>query len=407
MRHLHPGLLGLCLFATILPASVQAQTTTETGESAERPRFNFGPLGVTPKLAIRDIGVDTNVFRTAVEPAHDLTATFGPGVDTTMRIGRARLKVDSQLEWLYFRTFDQQRSFNFSEVGRVDFDLVRVTPFARGEYTQTRQRPTPEIDLRVQQLRTAAGGGIGIRFSPTFTIEPEAVVSTLTLDDSAPAVAFLADALNRRTQTIKVDGEWKMTPLTTFVLRTQMIRDEFERNPLRDSQSFSILPGLELKPLALISGHAFVGVKRFVPETPELPDFTGVVADVAVGWIVRDLTRFNVRVSRNVEYSFEAFEPYFLLTELSVEVRQALGYQWDVLGRAGLSQLAYQRVSLGESTAESDRIDWVDLFGGGVGRRLGDNLRIGIDVDRVSRRSPLAFREYQGFRIGGSFTYGY
>ena len=32
---------------------------------------------------------------------------------------------------------------------------------------------------------------------------------------------------------------------------------------------------------------------------------------------------------------------------------------------------------------------------------------IGFDVDRVARRSTLAFREYRGFRIGGSFTYGY
>jgi hypothetical protein len=78
-----------------------------------------------------------------------------------------------------------------------------------------------------------------------------------------------------------------------------------------------------------------------------------------------------------------------------------------VVGRVATSKLAYQRIGLAEATAESDHTDWVDLFGGGVGRRFGDNVRIGVDVDRVGRRSPLAFRVYQGFRIGGSFTYGY
>jgi hypothetical protein len=407
MRHLHPGLLGVCLFAVMLPASAQAQSSIATDEPAERPRFNFGPLGLTPKLAIRDIGVDTNVFRTAVEPAHDFTATLGPGVDATLRLGRARLRLDSQLEWIYFRTFDQQRSFNFSELGRIDVDMVHVAPFVRGEYTQTRQQPTPEIDVRVQQLRTLGGGGVAIRISPTFSIEPEMTVSTLDLEDEGLLFSTLADALNRRTQTMSVAGSWRVTPLTTFVVRGEALRDTFDRNPLRDSQSFSVLPGLELKPLALISGHAFVGVTRFVPDAAELPDYTGMVADVAVSWIIRDLTRFNVRVNRNVEYSFEATEPYFLLTELSVDVMQALGYQWDVVGRAGTSRLAYQRISVAGSTVESDRTDWLDLYGGGIGRRLGDNVRIGFDVDRVGRRSPLAFREYQGFRIGGSFTYGY
>ena len=107
------------------------------------------------------------------------------------------------------------------------------------------------------------------------------------------------------------------------------------------------------------------------------------------------------------EYSFEATEPYFLLTEFGMDVRQMLGYQWDVVGRAGTSRLAYQRMAVDGATAESGRTDWVDFYGGGVGRRLGENVRIGFDVDRVARRSTLAFREYQGFRIGGSFTYGY
>jgi hypothetical protein len=391
----------------MLPASAHAQASSTVDEPAEQPRFNFGPLGLTPKLAIRDIGVDTNVFRTAVEPANDFTATIGPGVDATMRLGRARFRLDSQVEWIYFRTFDQQRSFNFSEVGRIDLEMVHVTPFVRGEYTQTRQQPTPEIDVRVQQLRTMAGGGMRIRVSPTFTLEPEATVSTLDLEDQGLVFATLADALNRRTRTVSLAGMWRMTPLTTFVVRGQALRDEFDRNPLRDSESFSIMPGLELKPMALISGHAFVGVKRFVTDAETLPDYTGVVADVAVGWIVRDTTRFNLGVSRNVEYSFEATEPYFLLTEFNIDVRQALGYQWDIVGRAGTSRLAYQRVAVDGATAASDRSDWVDLYGGGVGRRIGDDVRIGFDVDRVARRSTLAFREYQGFRIGGSFTYGY
>jgi hypothetical protein len=386
-----------------MPAA--AQTAGE--EPVEQPRFFLGPIGLTPTLAIRDIGVDTNVFRTAGAPERDFTATVGPGVNTVVRIGRAHVRLDSRLDWIYFQKFDHQRSFNVSERGRLDVDLVRLTPFVRGHYTRTRQRPNPELDVRVQQKLTGAGGGVAIRVGPSFLIEAAADAARVQIEDDEPEIAQFAAALNRRSHRATVAGRWRWTPLTTFVVKGDAGRDEFELSPLRDNRTFSVMPGVELRPLALISGHAFAGVKRFAADDAALPDYTGVVADVAVGWIVSDLMQFKVGVRRDVEYSFEALEPYFLLTDLSVEVRQALGYQWDVVGRAGLAQLAYRRLDSAGAAAAEGRRDWADLFGAGVGRRLGDRLRVGIDLDRVARRSPLPDREYQGFRIGGSFTYGY
>ena len=46
-------------------------------------------------------------------------------------------------------------------------------------------------------------------------------------------------------------------------------------------------------------------------------------------------------------------------------------------------------------------------YGVGVGRRVGDYIRAGFDVDYNERRSEVAFRGYEGFKFGGSFTYGY
>ena len=279
------ALLGACLLSAAVPASVQAQVRPETDDPEVRPRIYLGPLGVTPKISIQDIGVDTNVFRTANGAESDFTTTIGPGVDTWLRLGRARLRTSTQLDWIYFQRFDQQRSFNLSEDARLDLDLVRVTPFVRGNYTRTRQQPNPEIDIRVPQRRTLAGGGIGIRFGPNFVVEAEGLASQLALDDETPEEAFLADALNRKTRTGRVSGRWRLTPLTTFVVKGEVMRDEFERNSLRDSRSFTLLPGIELRPLALISGHAHVGLKRFATDAASLPDFTGVVADVEVSWM--------------------------------------------------------------------------------------------------------------------------
>jgi hypothetical protein len=407
MHRLIPALPGACLLLALFPSSAVAQVQSGADEPEERPRLTFGPLGVTPKLALRDIGVDTNVFRTATDARRDFTATIGPGADTWLRLGRTRLRTSTQLDWIYFQRFGEQRSFNFSEDVRVDVDLVRVAPFLRTSFARTRQRTNPELDLRIRQRRTLVGGGANIRVGPNLVVETEVLASQLSLDDETPEEAVLAAALNRRTHAGSVSGRWRLTPLTTFVLRGEVARDEFEHTPLRDSRSFMLLPGLELRPLALISGHAFVGVKRFATDDEMLPDFTGLIAEVAVGWTISDLARFSVQVRRDVEYSFQETDPYFLLTDVGVDARHALGYDWDVVGRAGLSNLAYRSVAAGLPIAGGDRIDWAHLVGGGVGRRFGDDIRVGVDVDRVSRRSSRIDREFQGFRIGGTFTYGY
>jgi hypothetical protein len=46
------------------------------------------------------------------------------------------------------------------------------------------------------------------------------------------------------------------------------------------------------------------------------------------------------------------------------------------------------------------------LYGVGLGRRLRDDLRIGLDVNQVRKISTIPEREYDGYRVGVSITYG-
>ena len=50
--------------------------------------------------------------------------------------------------------------------------------------------------------------------------------------------------------------------------------------------------------------------------------------------------------------------------------------------------------------------DRVDLYGVGFGRFLGDDIRIGLDLNNVRRVSTIPSREYEGFRFGVSISYG-
>ena len=75
------------------------------------------------------------------------------------------------------------------------------------------------------------------------------------------------------------------------------------------------------------------------------------------------------------------------------------------VARAGVQQLEY-RQRAGIAAVLPNRVDNVHAYGGGVGYRLGRDLRIGFNVDRQRRDSDVVLRQYNGLRYGVAVTYG-
>jgi hypothetical protein len=94
--------------------------------------------------------------------------------------------------------------------------------------------------------------------------------------------------------------------------------------------------------------------------------------------------------------------PYYLETGGGLTVTQALGASWDVVGRAARTALAYRQLA----GAPSGRVDHVTTIGVGMGRHFATNVRMGIDIARIERRSTRE-HSYRGFTAGGSVTYGF
>jgi hypothetical protein len=388
--------------ACLLTASPALGQTA--GDPAEDAKVHLGPLALTPRFALRNLGVDSNVFNSPGTPTRDFTATFGPGVDTWLRIGRARLSTQSLVEWTYFRKASGQRALNTTQQARLDLDLATLIPYVKGGVVSTRQRPNLEIDDRVRQQRMNTGAGTRVRLGGRTRIDVDLLREKIDFGGGSETDAGLSAALNREVTEGGVAFQVDLTPLTAFVVKTGLSYDVFEFARVRDSHSMTVIPGLEMKPSALISGKAFVGFRRFDAESELVPDFTGVVASVDVGYVMRESTRFGVKVDRNLDYSFQADRPYYIATSANVDLKQALGFAWDVVARAGRARLAYR--GLAGAAADRQR-DLITTFGIGFGRRLGEGVRVGIDIDHGRRRSDAAFRGYEGYKVGGSFTYGY
>lgn len=392
------------LLALLIPVLARAQDAT--GDSAETARLRLGPLGLTPRISLTNVGIDTNVLNQDVNPQRDFTMTFLPGVDSWLRVGRARLSGRSGAELVYFRKVGTQRSVGFSQQGRIALALNRVTPYFVADYMDSSRRPNAEIDARVRQTTKTLMAGVTLRVGWRAVVDLAARQQRLALEEEQFLGVNLAEALDRRTQRFAGDLRIQLTPLTTFVVKNSIQRDRFTFSSERDSDSIGVVPGLEFKPRALISGSAFVGYRHFRPRQTNQSVFSGVVAAVALSYLAGDSTRFNGKLDRDVDYSFEPAQPYFVSTGGNVSMTQALGGRWDVIVRGGRQRLDYRNLIGATPAVTPLRLDRIVIVGTGLGYRLGIDARIGFDINYGRRLSPLVNRRYSGVQFGGSFTYG-
>jgi Putative beta-barrel porin 2 len=395
---------ALALLCALFGGSVSA-AAQESEDPFETARFRFGAIRFTPAVEITSLGRDSNVFNEADSPKSDTTAAVGPTVQIWMRPGNTRLSGRFGTQYLYFREFKNQRAWNTSNELRWEFPLARLTPFIGGSYVNSKERQGYEIDSRSRRRDDSLTVGTKLRFSGKTELVATVERANAKYDESETFVgATLAEQLNRREERAELQFRYALTPLTTFVVRSEVGRDRFALTSLRNSESVRVMPGFEFKPFALISGQVFVGYRRFDPLEAALPDHAGVVASVNATYI-RNSTRFQVKVDRDVAYSFAPTRPYYTLLDAGLTVTQRLRQPWDIVGRVSRQILAYQVLESAEG-GDGPR-DRGLVYGGGVGYLVGETLRLGMDVNYSTRRSEVeGRRDFEGLRVFGSITYG-
>jgi len=371
-------------------------------------RLQFGPLALQPRIAISNLGIDTNVLNSPDRPTRDFTVTFLPGVNSRLRIGRTQLKGVTTVELIHFQKTKGQRSAAFSQEGRFEAPLGRLTAFVGGGQRTSHQRPNIEIDDRLEQrLESITMGGELLMGARTRLTVTNGRYRMRYGQDSAFETS-IATALDRRSSVTTTALSVELTPLTTFVSRVEFGQDRFVNSALRDTDSTSLMGGFRFKPFALISGSAEVGFRSFRSVSGRLPDFEGIVANVEAGYLWRDTTRIGIDAGRNVDYSISDVEPYFVTTNAVLTVTQALGHRWDTVGRLGRNVAAYRdRLDTGLLNALVSRRDRQVQYSAGLGFRANPFTRIGVDVAYARRLSTVAAQRFDGFRFGGSLTYAY
>jgi hypothetical protein len=402
MRRTVTALIVMLLVAT---GNVGAQTLPREPDP-DRVRVRFGPLWLNPSIALTNLGVDTNVFYEpdALEPERDFTITLTPQSDYWLRMGRTWVTGNVREDLVWYQTFTDERSAN------QNYAINWLVPFNRlsfavgGNWMNVKERPGFEIDARARRTELAGGGAAELRALSKTLFGVRGERRRVAFDESEAFFdTFLQVEFNRTISSGALTVRHELTPLTSVNVEFAKSQDRFEFSPNRDSDSTSVNASVSFAPAALIVGSAQIGYRRFDPVDQAVPAYSGSTATVNLSHVARGSTRLGLQVLRDVQYSFEFDQPYYLQTGFTASVAQQIYGPVDVEVRGGRHALAYRDRGGPE---EATRVDHIRAFGGGVGYRLGRDVRLAFNVDRQRRTSDVLSRDYEGFRFGGSVTYG-
>jgi hypothetical protein len=412
-------LLALLVVGIPVTASAQmplaAPAATSIEEVRTSGRAHFGPVYLAPGIQLKELGWDSNVFNQGEDQKSDFTVNLSPKVDVWIPMAtRALFTTKAAADLIWYAKYDSERSVDPQISGRAEAYLHRLTLFTEGAFVRTRQRFNDEIDVRAARAETSASAGVQYRVTPKFSVEAAGRRGLTQFDAEATFLgSSLQQRLNRTTTAAAVTARHRFTPLTMVAVKAETFDDRFPLEPLRDSHSVRVMPGIEFKPKALIGGSAYVGYRRFDPRHGgSLQSFSGLVANLKLSYTLLGSTMFAVSYSRDLTYSFEQLQPYFIANAVGGSIRRALGRRFDAMVGLDRSRSVYSYVPpVGPVEAEAvsrERLDTSWNYAATIGYRVGHEGRIGFGASYWTRESTTAtYRNSDGLRIGTTVTYGF
>jgi hypothetical protein len=381
---------------------VRGQTNSELPSTRV---FVAGPLSLYPQASLKDMGTDSNVYFESTNPKSDLTYTLTPRLFAVLPIGNTRLRGTGIGDLVYYRTYSDQRSLTGQVEGRYEVTSPGFRPFASAGFVRRAGREGFEIDARARQTQTNLMAGIDMDVTPLTAITAWASRSRTTFDEREQYhEVSLAEQLNRSVDIAAAGGRFRLTPLTTLLVAAEFERERFERAPLRDADSILVAPTIDIDPGGTLSGDVRAGFRAFTPRDPELSPYRGLIGSARLHYAVFSLTRVDVEANRDVTFSFDPNQPYYLESGGRLTVTQRVLGPLDVIGIAERRDLRSQRLG---GTSFDGRREITSSIGGGVAVQIQTQIRCALTYERTERTSsePIG-RNYERTRVLGSISYG-
>ena len=365
----------------------------------------IGPFELAPNLAIRQAGVDENVFNEAEAdgPKSDYVIGVAPELTLFARSGLIQFSGSSAVEYTHFFKYESERSTSLAARGRLELDLGPFRPSVAGAAASTRERATNELDARARRRDTELSTRLIFELSPLAQVFASAARVEVDFDDGEEFRGVALDnSLNRQLDQYQTGIRMNPTPFTTVMIDATYAKDRFVLSPGRDSESRTVATELVFGNDAIVRGRVRVGFQDFRPEDPTLKPYRGVVTGVGLNYRGFWRGRVDGTFERQVQYSFDEIEGYFLSTGGQITYTQHVVGPLDVQGTFGSWLMDY-----GKRFGTLPHTDETRVYGGGVGYNRGNGSRVGINYEFRNRDARDARESYSRRRLYASYSYIY
>jgi hypothetical protein len=404
-----PKARTLALIAVLhaLMAAVPAVAQDDTNA-----RFHAGPVSLTPTFTVTNFGFDSNVFNDSIAPRSDITVTLLPAIDTSVRLGRARLSWSGRGDATFFKRYSDQNTTGTVNNVKLDVPLNRIRFSLSESYVNARERPTLDIDTRVRRRENAVDVSADVQLTALTHVAVSANLGGVSFDRGAAvggvALGYVLDHSGTR---FGVSLQRSLTPLTAVVGSVETQYQNFSGDSTRNNVTRRAALGLSFKPLALITGRFDVGILDFQPKGSGLQRTTAPAVSADLGYTLLGSTHFAVRMDRVVSYSLDETAAYSLQTGVGASVSHHFRESFDVGASAGRQALAYQVTPTaggnGLVAGSSAPMTVVSVYDATFGYRVA-GIHWGVHASYMERvpSGGAAVLPFRGFRTFASASYG-
>jgi len=400
------------VYALLAAAMLETNGGTALAQAVDprtSARLRLGSVYVTPTLEVRNIGVDTNVYNQNVEePVKDFVLTAVPIFEAVIGPPAAGLSIRSETQLVYFANQVSERSVNELLTVSARGRFGRVSPSASLDYMNTRERLSFEIDARARHVESRGAAGVSFAFTPKVSADVHSEVWQMKFNGDEVFDNYgLAAQLNRKSLAVGGGMSYRATPLTTFLVLSDISRIRFDEASFRDTDTHETTVGVALNTRALISGTARIGYQLFSPLDSSVPEFNGVVGAASVSYRLRPSTSIGFTFDRRTDFSYIIVEPYYVLKSYGVSVRRQLPDQWFVELKAARTAHNYLRLLRPDDDTKEGHEERLFDSGFSLGSAVGTRTRMTFDVGYLNRNSDFDERGYSGLRFGLSMVYSF
>jgi hypothetical protein len=405
------SVLGLiCGVLALAPAPAGGQTAEPDPRASAR--LHLGPVHLTPRFVIRRLGVDTNVFNEIENPRRDFTFTMGPELDVLVApVSRFSLRATGLADFVYFQTYVSERAVNTEWRVRAEGRVRRIRVFAEDAFLDAKSRPNLEIDERVGRRENQFSLGVATQVAPRIEVGLQGRLSTIEYDEDATYSGVpLSRTLDAHWRALVASVRYRLTSYTTLTVNGEAAERTSPFAPERNADRVLVFPGVEFNPRALVSGWARVGYRNTRSLDDSVPDNSGVYADVGLAYTLLENTRLTFTMSRDLIYSAELEEPYYISTGYALTARRQLPRSFDVTVGASLTRFDYSDLVRPEALVLRVPPSRARVRGlsAGIGYTLRRATRVGLEAayqERLYTRPDA--RAFHGLFVGTTLSHGF